>query len=151
AHLSATLSDQLGPVAGAVLHFTFQGLVYDGTTDTNGVATVTVPVNEPAGPNDVIVDYDGDGLSRSPSSARGTFTVRKRASSISFTAKGGVGDMIGVDVALADAATREAIAGAQVSISVDGAQSAVVTTDDTGHATATFAVVKPKGRTFGVA
>jgi hypothetical protein len=143
AHLSATLSDRLGPVSGQTLHFTFQGMVYDGTTDSNGKATVTVPVNEPAGSNTVVVDYDGDGLLRPPADAQGTF-VAKRASTVAFqpssASKGPIGDSSTFVAKLSDSAGP--VSGATLHFDFQGATHDA-TTNENGVASSPFAVAGP--------
>jgi len=145
AHLSATLTDRSGAVSGATLHFTFQGLVYDATTDSHGVATVTVPVNEPAGSNHVVVDYDGDGALRPAAEAQGSF-VAKRTAVLSFqpssASSGTIGDSSTFVAKLSDAAGP--IAGATLHFDFQGGTKDA-TTDDNGVASTSFSVSGPAG------
>ncbi len=147
AHLSATLSDQLGGVSGQTLHFTFQGMVYDGTTDSNGKATVTVPVNEPAGQNSVVVDYDGDGMLRPPADAQGSF-VAKRKPTVAFqpssVTKGTIGDDSTFVAKLTDSAGP--VSGATLHFGFQGATHDVKT-DASGVASSAFTVAGPAAAT----
>jgi hypothetical protein len=145
ARLAATLTDRLGPVSGATLHFTFQGMVHDATTDSNGQATTTVAVNEPAGPNDLVVDYDGDGALRPATSTQTTF-VAKREPTITFdpssATSGAIGSTTTFVAKLADSAGP--VSGATLRFEFQGTTHDA-TTDRNGAASSSFPVNGPTG------
>ena len=141
-HLSATLTDRLGPVSGAVLHFIFQGMDYDSpATDSTGKATVTVPVNAPAGPNQVVVDFAGDFV-RAGSDKTEQFTVGKMPTSLSIDPSSATSGQINHTVTFAaKLADPGAVSGATLHFTFQGA-TYDVTTDSSGLATTAPITVK---------
>ena len=62
------------PIAGAELRFDFQGDVTPVVTDADGVATMTVTLDEAPGEHPLRVVYDGDG-DHGPATFEGVYTV----------------------------------------------------------------------------
>lgn len=149
ADLAATLSDLLGPVANAPLHFSFQGRTYEATTDAQGKAAVAdVPVLGPPGTDELVVTYSGDDLLRAPSYERADFTVQKGTTSVGFepssATSGKIGNTATFVAKLADSAGP--MSGATLHFDFQDATHAA-TTDASGVASASFAVKGPAGPT----
>lgn len=145
----AKLTDSSGPVVGAIVYFEVQGVEHDARTDERGIADIDVEIRGPAGETTVTVRSDGD-ATRAPTSATTGFTVAKRDSVISLTARKSRGSIV-VKVRLTDGGTGLGVADAEVDISVDGTHVTTVTTNAEGRAKVSLEVSSPKGKVFGVA
>ncbi|MEX2393579.1 MAG: hypothetical protein WD826_03760 [Actinomycetota bacterium] len=145
----AKLVDSAGPVAGEILAFDFQGATYEATTDDEGIASVSPRVSGPADDTPVSVSYAGDDL-RGPSSASAAFTVSKRNSKISFTAKGGKKNTVVVKITLTDAEDGDGLIGRGVTVFVNDKHVASVQTGDGGKASASLRIANPKKKVFRV-
>lgn len=78
ATLSATLSDEYGqPVVGRKVTFTVGTQVISGWTSSNGVATVSLKVNQKIGTYDVSADFDEDSHYLGSTTPTQSFTVGK--------------------------------------------------------------------------
>ena len=146
---AARLDDEDGPVAGAALSFDVQGSSYAATTDSGGVASVQVPVHQPAGPTTIAARFAGD-AGREPSEGSAAFTVLKRDSRIAFSAERGLANVV-VAIVLTDAARQSGLPARPVEVFVNGTKKATVQTNDAGRASATFTLAPAPGATVRVA
>jgi hypothetical protein len=142
ATLSARLSDEEGPVAGEEISFTLRGEpVGESTTDENGVASVRVELEGPAGETVQTATFSGD-EARATSTASGPFDIllEDTAMDLSVTRAGSEYQMTAI---LTELDTGEGLSQREVVFLINGEPVGAAVTDESG--TATFAVRRPRG------
>jgi hypothetical protein len=141
--LRANLSDADGPVAGKEIAFSLDGQdVGTATTDENGDASVTVTLSGPARQTTQSASFAGDD-EHAASTGSGPFEIRHEDSTtaLSVTRKPAT---VEAAATLTETDSGAALAGRTVRFLVNGEQVATAQTNDSGQATATFAVNQVK-------
>ena len=146
AMLEARLIQGLSPIPDAPVAFTIGGLEVSGTTDADGVARVSVPLNQVPGAYDASVRYAGiPGVHRADS-ATVPFAILKEIASVDFTAASPSSGQYSDDAVLTARVTDDdgkAVSRQSVTIALgDVAQSAELTD---GRGSATFALTDAPG------
>ncbi|HLO34904.1 MAG TPA: PKD domain-containing protein, partial [Candidatus Deferrimicrobium sp.] len=144
--LRASFTDQFGnPVPGRTVQFTVDGgSVGSAQTNASGVATIAWTPAVDAGSHNVSAAFAGDNL-YAASTANGSVTVDKKATSVSYTGalNGGPNKTVTLSAVLKDA-TGKALAGRTITFKL-GTQTASAVTDATGVAKASLQLNQKNG------
>jgi pimeloyl-ACP methyl ester carboxylesterase len=134
ATLEARLTDSAGaPLAGEQLGFSLGASSAMGTTDADGVASVTVSINDAPGAYDAIVSYGGREGDLTPAVGSAPFTITKEDSVTTLTVSGN-GSKRTLTALLTDSDAPTPVAGQTIVFTANGTQIGTATTDGSGRA-----------------
>lgn len=136
ATLEARLTDSGGaPLADEEVAFSLGSSSASGTTDADGVATVTFPLNDAPGDYNAMVSFAGRAGELTPAVSTAPFTVMKEDSETTLTVSG-KGSKRTLTATLADAdASTSPLAGQTIVFRANGTQIGTATTNESGVAT----------------
>jgi len=145
---SAVLEAQLTghrdhPLSGETVTFSLGGATVSGVTNSEGVATATVPVDEAPGERSVSVTYGGRSDEISPAIDAASFLVTEDDSVLDL-AVATQRDTSTVSATLTDADSATGLSGRTVRFLLNGGEVATAVTDASGNAVATFTKKGPK-------
>jgi hypothetical protein len=154
ASVAAVLSDDQGPVNGAPITFTLNGVeTCSATTDSTGTGFCSLTPGEAAGPYDLHVSFGGD-ATRQPSQADATFAVTLEDDTLTYTgpARAANGEPLTLSGLLQEdsPASTVPIAGRSVAFTIGSggsAQSCSGTTGADGRVSCTVATVSQPAST----
>jgi hypothetical protein len=136
ARLSASLTSEDRAVSGAEVVFELDGSeVATATTDDNGVASATVPVQGPARESTVTVSYAGN-AERDGSSDEAAFSVLREQTALGLTITAAKNPV--ATATLTDGDSGNGIGGRRITFSSSGVQFATAETNSTGAASTTI-------------
>lgn len=144
--LEASLTKVGLPVAGAQLTFAIGGVEATATTGDDGIARVTLPLDQTPGAYEARVRYAGEPGSLGSDAASAPFTILKEVVSVDFTAASATSGQYSDEATLVARLTDDdgqAVGGTTVAFSLGDATS--VAPVETGAASATFLLTASPG------
>jgi hypothetical protein len=144
--IQAHLKDYYGnPVVGAQVKFDINGTVIEGTTDTNGLVTVTYTIKESVGIYKSTATYNGNNTFLQ-STTTGTLTVTKANANIKVPdVNGKHGEKVDLVAVLTDK-NGTPINGKGIFFYINGSKIGSANTDSTGTATLSYLIDENVGK-----